>query len=177
MTYIILNKLWFYEVYSVINQLKSANHMHLQDIWDENRYVWDKKLIDFITNPLAYIAIVCLMASFIAYTVGTYPLDYDSTEYEVASSARESIYILGFCFIGFFLLSNLQAAIVFTIIVLVIVVLILCGVILLLCALPILCVIYSVITNVAKNMAHSYSKSLQTNDPTPLLYVITFLSI
>ena len=141
MTYIILNKLWFYEVYSAISQLKSADHMHLQDKWDENRYVWDKKLIDFITNPLAYIAIVFLMISFIAYTVGTYPLDYDSSEYKVASSARESIHILGFCFIGLFLLSNLQAAIIFTIIVLVIVVLILSGVILLLCGLPILCVV------------------------------------
>ena len=133
-TYIILNKLWFYEVYSAISQLKSADHMYLQDIWDEYRYVRNDKLIDFITNPLAYILIVSLMVSFIAYTVGTYLPDYDSTEYKVASSARDSIHILGFCFIGFFLLSNLQAAIIFTIIVLVIVVLILC-------ALPILCVV------------------------------------
>ena len=104
-TYIILNKLWFYEVYSAISQLKSANHMHLQDIWDENRYVWDKKLIDFITNPLAYIAIVCLMASFIAYTVGTYLPDYDSSEYEVASSARESTYIYTGILLHWFLLA------------------------------------------------------------------------
>ena len=133
-TYIILNKLWFYEVYSAINQLKSADHMYLQDIWNEYRYVWNDKLIDFITSLLAYIAIMSLMASFIAYTVGIYLPDYDSTEYKVASSARDSIHILGFCFIGLFLLSNFQAAIIFIIIVLVIVVFILW-------VLPVLCVV------------------------------------
>ena len=118
-TYIIINKQWFYEVYSAISVLQSADHMQR----DDNRYKWKEKLVDPITDPLAYIAIV-LMVSFIAFAVGTYLPDYQSSEYEVASSARDWIHRLGFFFIGFFLLSNLQATIIFMIA---------------LCGLPILC--------------------------------------
>ena len=134
-TYIIINKQWFYKVYSAISQLQFVNHAQLQE--DKNRFEWDDKLADYFTNPLAYIVTVMLMVSFIAFTVGTYLPDYDSSEYEVVSSARYNI--MGFCFIGVFLLSNFQAAIIFTVVVVMIVILILCGVIiLLLCGLPIL---------------------------------------
>ena len=148
-TYIILNKLWFYEVYSAINQLKPVvNHMQPQDRWAQNTYEWNEKLADFIKDPLAYISIVFLIVSFIAFTVGTYLPDYDSPEYEVASSARGFIQALGAFFILSFLLSNLQATIIVAITVLVIVTFILIvlgvivyGEILILCGLPVLCVV------------------------------------
>ena len=71
--------------------------------------IWDKKLFAFIKDPLAYIAIVFLMAPFI-YAMAAYLVDYDGSKYEVASSASDAIHTLGPLFIGVFLLSNLQAA-------------------------------------------------------------------
>ena len=125
-TYIILNKLWFYEVYSAINQLSNgADSMPEQDTWDE-------KLLDFIHNYLSYIAAVLFLLPFILFSVGCYLPDYDSSQFEVASSARDAIQGLAPCFIVFFLLSNIQAAICF-------IILIICFIILLFCGLPILC--------------------------------------
>ena len=120
-TYIVLNKPWFYEVYSAINQLSNGvDHMPPQDTWDE-------KLFAFIKDPWAYIATIFLIASFIAFTVGSYLPDYNSSEYEVALSARNALQGLAPCFIVFFLLSNLQAVITILLIVP--------------CGLPILCII------------------------------------
>ena len=125
-TYIIINKLWFYKVYSAIHQLGTGKADHMPEGDD-----WDKKLFAFIKDPLAYIAIVLLMVPFIAFIVGTYLPDYDSPEYEVPSSARDVIQTLGPLFIGSLLLSNFQAAITF------IVVLLLLTVTLILCGLPV----------------------------------------
>ena len=122
-TYIIINKPWFYKVYSAINQLgtRRADHMPQGD-------AWNKKLFAFTKDPLAYTVIVFLMLSFIAFVVFAYLPDYDSVDYEVASSTRDAIHTLGSCFIGFFLVSNLQAAITFMIILLLLTVtLVLCG--------------------------------------------------
>ena len=125
-TYIIINKPWFYKVYSAISQLgtRRADHMPEGD-------TWNKKLLAFIKDPLAYIAIVLLMVPFIVFIVATYLPYYDSVDYEVTSSARDAIHTLGPLFMGFFLVSNLQAAITFMI------VLILLTVTLVLCGLPI----------------------------------------
>ena len=56
-TYIIINKPWFYEVYFAIS-CSSLEATPGEDIWD-------KKLFAFIKDLLAYIAIVLLMAPFI----------------------------------------------------------------------------------------------------------------
>ena len=104
-TYIIINKLWFYEVYSAISQLgNGADCMPVQDTWDE-------KLFAFIKDLRAYIVAVFLIAPFIAFTVGAYLLDYDSSEYEVASSARDVIQGLAPCYIVLFIFSNLLAVV------------------------------------------------------------------
>ena len=118
-TYIILNKSWFFEVYSAINQMASgADHM-------PPKHTWDKKLFDFKKDPLAYIAVVFLMLSFVAFTAGAYLVDYGSTDYEVASSARNTIQELGIYFIICFVLSNLQAVIIFVVLLVAIIVAIL----------------------------------------------------
>ena len=127
-TYIILNKLWFYEVYSAINQLSNgADHMPA-------RRSWNKKILASLKDPLAYIVIVLLMLPFVAFTAGTYLLDYYVGDYEVASDARNAIQKLGLCFIASFVLTNLQAVVIFMAIVVTIIATILCG-------LPALCVI------------------------------------
>ena len=114
-TYIILNKLWFFEVYSAINQMTTvANHMTSQPSWD-------KKLLAVYKDPLAYIAVLFLMLPFVAFTVGTYLVDYGSTDYEVASSARNASQGIAPYFITLFVLSNLQAVIIFLVMIVAIV--------------------------------------------------------
>ena len=125
-TYIIINKVWFYEVYSAINQLGNG-----ADCMPEQN-TWDKKLFDFIHKYLSYIAAVFLLLPFILFSVGCYLPDYDSSQFEVASSARDAIQGLAPCFIILFLLSNIQAAICFIILIIAFIILSLCG-------LPILC--------------------------------------
>ena len=105
-TYIILNKLWFFEVYSAINEMSNAaNHMPA-------RHSWNKKILASLKDPLAYVVIVLLMLPFVAFTAGTYLLDYYVGDYEVASDARNAIQKLGLCFIVSFVLTNLQAIII-----------------------------------------------------------------
>ena len=105
-TFIRLNKLWLTEIFSAINTLNTGNHSV------PTQYTLYKKLFAFICDPLAYIAIVLLMSPFVVFTVGAFLLDYDSSYYEVASSARISIQVLAVCFIIFFVFSNLQATII-----------------------------------------------------------------
>ena len=132
-TYIIINKSWFYEIYSAISALEDPNYFQrLQNLWDANRSDWQYKLFNFIKNPSAYIAIVLSMLAFIAFAVGSYLVDYNSSDYELELTEENAVRILRFCFIGLFLLSNLQAAIVFSIVLLLIVLIIPFG-------LPIMC--------------------------------------
>ena len=120
-TYIILNKSWFFEVYSAIYEMTNgADSMLPQDIWN-------KKLFAVLKDPLAYIVTMVLMLSFVAFTAGTYLVDYNIMDYEVASSARNTIHIVAPYFIIFFVLSNLQAVIIFIIMLVAIVAVTLCG--------------------------------------------------
>lgn len=124
--YIIMNKSWFYEVFSAINQLN-----HGADIMPTLE-PWNKKLFMFITDPLAYIAASILMVPFIVYTVGIFLPDYNSSDFATASGAKNAAEGLGVCFIIIFLFSNYQAVIDFTITLVVAITLIVGG-------LPILC--------------------------------------
>ena len=125
-TYIILNKLWFTEIFSAINQLMTMGADSMPA-----RQPWNKKLFASFKDPLAYIAVVFLMVPFIAFIAGAYLLDYVSSDYEVSSNARDAIQRLGLCFIIFFVLSNLQATVIFLIEIMVI-----------LCGLPVLCAVF-----------------------------------
>ena len=114
--YILLNKYWFLQVYSLINQFSSTEALL---IWTMPLSV---KLFAFLRDPIAYVAVVFLMGPFIAFTVGTFLPDYNSSDYEVASGASDAAGGLGVCFVIFFLLANLQATIVFTILVIIIII-------------------------------------------------------
>ena len=59
-TYIILNKLWFYEVYAAIHQITDgADRMSQHE-------VIGKKLFNFLKDPLAYTAVMLLIIPFVA---------------------------------------------------------------------------------------------------------------
>ena len=113
--YIRLNKFWFYEVYSLINQFSAT----------PADYIWNLpfkiKMTAFIVDPVPSFVVIFLMVPFIVFTVGTYLPDYDESDFEVESSARNAVEGLGPCFIIFFLLANLQASIIFAILVVIIV--------------------------------------------------------
>ena len=68
--FIILNKYWFYEVFSVIKQ--SAD----QEICMQSISTWIK-LMSFVFDPAAYISITLLMLPFIAFTIGAFLPDYN----------------------------------------------------------------------------------------------------
>ena len=120
--YVLLNKLWFYEVYSAIYQSTTTNSSRSMP----QKLLWNMKLSAFIRDPLALLSVIFFMVLFIVFAVGTYLPDYNSSDYEVASAVGNAVQGLGPCFIVFFLLSNLQAAIVFTIIIVMIVTMLLC---------------------------------------------------
>ena len=115
LVYIRLNKFWFYEIYSLINQFSATPADYLWTL------PWNMKLTAFIVDPISYFVVIFLMVPFIVFVVATYLPDYDNSDFEVASSARNAVQGLGPCFITFFLLANLQASIIFTILVLIIV--------------------------------------------------------
>ena len=115
LVYIRLNKFWFYEIYSLINQFSATPADY---IWT---LPWNMKLTAFIVDPVSYFVVIFLMVPFIVSVVATYLPDYDNSDFEVASSARNAVQGLGPCFIIFFLLANLQASIIFTILVLIII--------------------------------------------------------
>ena len=60
------------------------------------------------------------MVPFIAFCVGIYLPDYDSSKFEVDANARDAAGILGVTFISTFLLFNIKATVIFAIIIIVI---------------------------------------------------------
>ena len=68
--------------------------------------------LNFVKDPLAYIVVVFLIGPYIAFTVGAYLPDYDSSDYEATESARNALQGLGACFIIICLISNLQVTII-----------------------------------------------------------------
>ena len=113
-SYIILNKYWFYEVYTIIKQ-STDQERSMQSI---SPWV---KLITFVFDPAAYISVILLILPFIAFAIGTFLPDYNSSKY-VSVEASTGAESLGILFIILFLLSNLQATTAFGILVATIVV-------------------------------------------------------
>ena len=120
--FVLLNKLWFYELYSVIHR-STVTHRSESNT---PKLSWSIKLFAFIRDPLALLAVIALMTLFIMFSVGAYLPDYGDLHYDVASGARNAIEGLGVCFIILFLISNLQAAIIFVIMLLTITAMLLC---------------------------------------------------
>ena len=72
-----------------------------------------QKMFYCFVDPIAYIVVPFLMVPFIAFCVGIYLPDYDSSEFEVDSNARNAATILGVIFIVIFLLCNVWAMLIF----------------------------------------------------------------
>ena len=79
-----------------------------------------ERIFHFLVDPVAYIATIFLMVPFIAFCVGIYLPDYDSSEFEVDANARAAAEILGVTFIITFLLFNIKATVIFAIIIIVV---------------------------------------------------------
>ena len=71
-----------------------------------------KKIFFFLYDPVAYIAVPFLMVPFIAFCVGMYLPDYDSSEFEVDPNARTIAAGLGFILIIIFLFCNIRAVVI-----------------------------------------------------------------
>ena len=87
-----------------------------------------EEIFHFLRDPPAYIATIFLMVPFVAFCVGIYLPDYDSSVFEVDANARDAVEILGMAFIITFLLFNIKATVLFAIIIVIvgIIVVILC---------------------------------------------------
>ena len=79
-----------------------------------------QKIFYCFVDPIAYIVVPSMMVPFIAFCVGIFLPDYDSSEYEVDSDAQSAAIILGVAFIAIFLLCNVWATLIFMITVIVI---------------------------------------------------------
>jgi len=112
--YIILNKYWFLQLYSLINQF-SSNEANVIE-----KMPLSVKVFAFLNDPIAYVAVIFLILPFAAFTVGTYLVEYNSTDFEVEMGIRSAVQVLAPCFMAFFLLANLQATIIFAIVVVVV---------------------------------------------------------
>ena len=77
------------------------------------------KIFYFLHDPWVYSVVPFLIVPFIAFCVGIYLPDYDSSEFEVDPNAKSTAEILGLIFIIVFLLCNIRAAVIFAITVIV----------------------------------------------------------
>ena len=75
------------------------------------------KIFHFLVDPIAYIVSITLMPFFIAFCVGIFLPDYDSSKFEVDANAREAATILGIIFIIIFLVCNIKATVAFVILI------------------------------------------------------------
>ena len=120
--YVILNKYWFLQIYWLIkNQGKSSV---VTDKQAQTFYKYQSiklipqsvKMMAFLRDPLAYIAVIFLIAPFIPFAVGAFLTDYGDSD-EIADGTRRAAIGLGVVYILLFLASNAQAAIIFAILV------------------------------------------------------------
>ena len=121
----LLNKLWFYELYTVIHRstrCRCKNHTHVFES-KTLKLSWSIKLFAFIRDPKAIPAVIVLMTLFIIFSIGAYLPDYDDSHY---ADAKYFIEGLGASFIILFLVSNIQAALIFVIMLLTITTMLLC---------------------------------------------------
>lgn len=124
--YVILNKYWFLQIYWLIkNQGKSSV---VTDKQAQSFYKYQSikfipqsvKMMAFLRDPLAYIAVIFLMAPFIPFLVGTFLPDYNDSDLKITDGARSAALGLGIVYFLLFLASNAQAAIIFAILVVII---------------------------------------------------------
>ena len=84
---------------------------------DDDKISKPDKIFYCFVDPIAYIAVPYLMVPFIAFSIGAFLPDYDSSDVEVDSNARNAATILGGIFIVIFLLSNVRTTLIFIIVI------------------------------------------------------------
>ena len=100
--YLTLNKYWFFEIYSFIGTNK------------DHKIPLSVKLLGFMGDPIAYLLVILQVVPFIPFALGSFLPDYDPLEFDVAPGLRSMAEVLGWCFIGFFVVSNMQAVVICT---------------------------------------------------------------
>ena len=85
----------------------------LNRVWlsDEEMSKFGKTFF-FLTDPVAYLVVPFLMVPFFAFFVGSFLPDYDSSEFEVDSNARNAAGILGTALFIMFLVCNIRATVI-----------------------------------------------------------------
>ena len=108
LVYIIANKYWFIQMFETVQNDGSPS----REMEEMSGY---EKLFSFFIDPITYTVVVFLMVPFIPFAVGAFLPDYSSSDFIVSPTVRNTAHIFGFCFIGLFLFTNLQASMVFII--------------------------------------------------------------
>ena len=116
LVYVLLNKYWFLEMYQVIGgKRKWVGYIPTTVKW-----------FGFLADLKAYIAVILFMVPVIPFVVGAFLPDYNDSDFQVEPEVRAAAQILIICFGFTFLLPNIQASLIFTII-LIIILLIVCS--------------------------------------------------
>ena len=124
--YVMLNKYWFLQIYWLIKNQGKSSVVTDKQAQSFYKYQCIKfipqsvKMMAFLRDPLAYIAVIFLMAPFIPFVVGTFLPDYSDSD--ITDGTRSAAIGLGGVYILLFLASNAQAAIIFAILVVIIII-------------------------------------------------------
>ena len=113
--YIILNKHWFMQIswilYHKDEAVEQMNYLHITSMPTK------VKLFGFMRDKHAYIVVTVFAPLFIAFYAGGYLTDYDSDE--LPKGAQSAASVLCTLFVIVFSIINIQAGIIFTIIIIV----------------------------------------------------------
>ena len=121
--YVVLNKYWFLQIYWLIKNQGKSSVVTDKQAQSFYKYQCIKfipqsvKMMAFLRDPLAYIAVIFLMAPFIPFVVGTFLPDYNDSDLKITDGTRSAAIGLGVIYILLFLASNAQAVIIFAILV------------------------------------------------------------
>ena len=115
-TYIILNKHWFLQIswilYHKDEAVEQMNYLHIKSMPTR------VKLFGFMRDKHAYIVVTVFAPLFIAFYAGGYLSDYNSEE--LPKGAQSAASVLCTLFVLVFSIINIQAGIIFTIIIIII---------------------------------------------------------
>ena len=106
--YVIVNKYWFLQIYWLVYDKRTTY------IDNRKKYNYIKqipgsvKLLGFLKDPVAYIAVIGLVAPFIAFLVGAYLQDIN----DAPDGANVAAGILGTLFLFCFMFCNVQACLI-----------------------------------------------------------------
>jgi len=125
--YILLNKYWFLQIFWTIKDEDASAENNIKEM------PTSVKLLAFLVDLKAYVAVIFLMIPFIFFALGTFLYDYQTSDFELVSSARNAAIGFGGGFIFLFVLSNIQAILVSISLIIIVVIMLLYKATVLLC--------------------------------------------